>query len=116
MLDELGLNHAERRLLAGAIAGAAVDDLRDVGALRTPRGLLDLTRRQVDAFVERGLALMWLQDQLVNWKPDMPLVDALKILPPERIAFIARNLRRAGIHDLDELSPPDVINPGDVGA
>ncbi len=37
------------------------------------------------------------------------MVDVLKFEPRERVAFLARQLRKAGIHDLDELSPPELI-------
>ncbi|HEX6578064.1 MAG TPA: hypothetical protein VF082_06815 [Jiangellaceae bacterium] len=33
----------------------------------------------------------------------------LKVEPPARIAYLARQLRKAGIHDLDEVSPPDLM-------
>jgi hypothetical protein len=91
--------------------------LQEVGALREPRGLLDMNRREIDQLVERGLALMWLVDQLgMSWatRPELPMVDVLKIESPKRIAYLARQLRKVGIHDLDELSPPDLMNPGDA--
>ena len=117
MLDDLDLTRAEQLRMAVDLAGAAVDDLHDAGALREPRGLLDLNRHEVDQLVDRGLALMWLVDQLgLSWatRPGIPMIDVLKVEPPKRVAYLARQLRTAGIHDLDELSPPDVMNPGDV--
>ncbi|HET6754865.1 MAG TPA: hypothetical protein VFH23_13060 [Jiangellaceae bacterium] len=112
MLDDLELNRAERLRVVVDLAGAALGDLKDAGALREPRGLLDMNRHEVDLFVERGLGLFWLMDQLgMSWatRPDMALVDVLKVEPVKRIAFLARQLRKVGIHDLDELSPPDLM-------
>jgi hypothetical protein len=111
MLDDLELTRAERLRVAVELAGAALGELHDVGALKEPRGLLDMNRNQVDALVTRGLGLFWLMDQLVNWtsRPELPLVDVLKVEPPARVAYMARELRKAGIHDLDELSPPDLL-------
>ena len=112
MIDDLELNRAEKLRVVAELAGASIGELRDVGALREPRGLLDMSRHEVDQLVDRGLGLMWLVDQLgMSWatRPDMPMVDVLKIEPPARIAFLARQLRRVGIHDLDELSPPDLM-------
>ena len=77
-----------------AAPGARSVDLKDVGALREPRGLLDMKRHQVDQ-----LGMSWAT------RPELPMVDALKIEPPARIAFLARQLRTVGIHELDELKP-----------
>jgi hypothetical protein len=117
LVDDLELNRSEKLRLAVELAGAAVGELQDVDVLRQPPGLLELNRHEVGLIVERGLALMWLMDQLgMSWatRPDVPMVDVLKIEPVTRIAYLARQLRKAGIHDLDELSPPDLMNPGDV--
>lgn len=120
MIDDLDLNRAEKLRIVVDLAGAAVVDLKDAGALpKPPHGLLGMNRHEVDQLVGRGLGLMWLMDQLgMSWatRPDLPLVDVLKIEPPARIAFLARQLRRVGIHELDELSPPDLMsNDADDG-
>ena len=112
LVDDLELNSAEKLRVIADLAGAALGDLKDLGALRELRGLLDMNRNQVDQLVERGLGLMWLIDLLgFSWstRPAMPMVDVLKIETPARIAFLARQLRRVGIHELDELSPPDLL-------
>jgi hypothetical protein len=119
IITDLELNRAEKLRVAIELAGAAVGELQDVDVLREPPGLLELNRHEVSLIVERGLALMWLIDQLgMSWatRPDTSLVNVLKIEPPVRIAYLARQLRRAGIHDLDELSPPDLMtNDADDG-
>lgn len=112
MIDDLELNRAEKLRVAIELADAAVGELQDVDVLREPPGLLELNRHEVGLIVERGLALMWLVDQLgYPWatRPELSLVDVLKVEPPKRIAYLARQLRKAGIHDLDELSPPDLM-------
>ncbi len=119
LLDDLELKPAEKLRIVAELAGASITELRDVGALREPRGLLDMSRHEVDQLVDRGLGLMWLVDQLgYPWatRPELPMVDVLKIEPPKRIAYLARELRRVGIHELDELSPPDLMtNDADDG-
>jgi hypothetical protein len=60
----------------------------------------------------QGHALYWLIDQLrFSWasRPDTPLSDVLKIEPRRRIEWLARELRKVGILDLDELSPRDIM-------
>ena len=112
IITDLELNRAEKLRVAIELAGAAVGELQDADVLREPPGLLELNRHEVDLIVERGLGLMWLVDQLgYSWstRPDTPLVDVLKVEPVKRIAFLARQLRKVGIHDLDELSPPDLM-------
>jgi hypothetical protein len=54
LLEDLDLNRAERLRLVVDVACAAVDGLQDVGALREARGLLDMTRHEVDQLVDRG--------------------------------------------------------------
>jgi hypothetical protein len=119
IIADLELNPAEQLRMAVDLAGAAMGDLKDVDVLREPPGLLELNRHEVGLIVERGLALYWLVDQLgMSWatRPDTSLVDILKIEPLKRIAYLARQLRKAGIHDLDELSPPDLMtNDADDG-
>jgi hypothetical protein len=61
---------------------------------------------------KRGNAKLWLADQLApvwasRW--GLTLADVLKIEPPRRVVYLARELRHASIHDLDELSPPDIM-------
>ena len=117
LIDDAELNWAEKLRVVADLAGAALGDLKDVGALSEPRGLLDMNRHQVDQLVDRGLGLMWLVDQLgMSWatRPEHAHGRRLKIEPPTRIAFLARQLRKVGIHELDELSPPDLMNPGDA--
>ena len=112
LISDLDLNRAEKLRVAIELAGAAVGELQDVDVLREPPELLELNRHEVGLIVERGLALMWLMDQLgMSWatRPDLQMVDVLKVEPPKRIAYLARQLRKAGIHDLDELSPPDLM-------
>ncbi len=55
LVDDLELNPAEKLRVVADLAGAAVADLRDVGALREPHELLDMNRYEVDLLVERGL-------------------------------------------------------------
>jgi hypothetical protein len=119
MIDDLDMNAAEKLRIVAELAHASVSELRDVGALKEPRGLLDMTKNEIDQLVDRGLGLMWLVDQLgMSWatRPTLPMVDVLKVEPPRRIAFLAQQLRKVGIHDLDELSPPDLMtNDADDG-
>jgi hypothetical protein len=119
LIDDLELTRAERLRIAVELADSALGELHDVGALHEPRGLLDMTKNEIDQLVERGLGLMWLVDQLgMSWatRPTLPMVDVLKVEPPARIAYLARQLRRVGIHELDELSPPDLMtNDADDG-
>ena len=60
---------------------------------------------------KRGNAKLWLADQLSpTWasRPERTLADVLKIEPRQRIEFLASQLRKVGIRDLDQLSPPNV--------
>jgi hypothetical protein len=57
-----------------------------------------------------------LLDQLSpSWasRPDRRLGDVLKIESPKRLEFLAAELRRVGIRDLDKLVTPDL--PQDDG-
>jgi hypothetical protein len=77
LIDDLELTRAERLRIAVELADSALGELHDVGALHEPRGLLDMTKNEID---------------------------------------LARQLRRVGIHELDELSPPDLMtNDADDG-
>ena len=112
LISDLDLNRAEKLRVAIELAGAAVGELQDVDVLREPPELLELNRHEVGLIVERGLALMWLMDQLgMSWatRPDTSLVNVLKVEPVKRVAYLAHQLRNVGIHDLDELAPPDLM-------
>jgi hypothetical protein len=110
------LNPAEQELMARGLAARSVDELRDAEVLREPPSLASLNWRELSDLtadvLRRAHALLWLRDQLVHrWasRPDATLADVLKIERREFVALIARELRHAGIHDLDELSPPDFM-------
>jgi hypothetical protein len=110
------LNPAEQELMARGLAARSVDELHDAEVLRNPRSLLELNYRELiqDGLAEfkRGNGKLWLADQLApvwasHWR--LVLTDVLKPERRERIAYLAGELRRADVHDLDELSPPDLM-------
>jgi hypothetical protein len=110
------LTRAEKLAIALLHAHSAVESLRDAEVLREPPSLLSQTYRELLAAgrteLKRGHGKLWLADQVApSWasRPERTLADVLKIEPPRRVAYIARELRHAGVHDLDELSPPDIM-------
>jgi hypothetical protein len=106
------LTDAEQRLMAKASGAITIHELREAGAIEDPLSLLSLNLRQVERLASQGHALYWLIDQLrFSWasRPDIPLSDVLKIEPRRRIEWLARELHKVGILDLDELSPPDIM-------
>jgi hypothetical protein len=105
------LSPAEQELMARGLAASSVDELRNAEVLRNPRSLLELNYRELiqDGLAEfkRGNAKLWLADQLTpvwasRWELRLP-----NVLAPERrerIAYLAGEMRRVGIHDLDKLT------------
>jgi hypothetical protein len=62
--------------------------------------------------LKRGHGKLWVADQLApRWasRPERTVADVLKIEPPKRVAYLARELRHAGIYDLDEVAPRDLM-------
>jgi hypothetical protein len=111
VIGSAGLTDAEKLAIALMHASSAVGNLRAAEVLRDPPSLLSLTYRELIAAGAQGHALLWLADQLApSWASrwQLTLADVLKIESPKRVAYFARKLRHAGIHDLDELSPPDL--------
>ncbi len=110
-----GPTDAERRLVARASSALALAGLEQAGVLErnpTALSLPSMNRWQVGRLAAQGHALLWLLDQLSpTWasRPDRTFADIVKIEPPKRVAWFARELRRVGLHDLDELSPPDLM-------
>jgi hypothetical protein len=99
--------YEEKAYAAVMLAGAASQALKESTSVRevSPKTLLDMTFREVEAVVRRGVALAYMLDRwgLPYWasRPDTPLVDVLKTMPPDQIEDVARVLRVVGIHDLD---------------
>jgi hypothetical protein len=110
------LTRAEKLAIALLHAHSAVESLRDAEVLREPPSLLERNYRELAESgrieLKRGHGLLWLLDQLGPlWasRPERTLADVLKIERPRRVAYLARELRHAGIHDIDELAPPDLM-------
>jgi len=79
-----------------------VSVLRDLGVLVTvePPTLLSLTYREIMTRGWQGRALLALADELAPiWasRPDTPLSDVCKTLPPDRLTRISAELRRIGL-------------------
>jgi hypothetical protein len=96
----------EKMAAANAFSAACVNSLEQAGTLRKAPSLLDLTFREVQAVVRRGIALAYMLDRwgLPYWasRPDTPLIDVLKTMPPSQIEDVAKVLRAVGITDLDQ--------------
>jgi hypothetical protein len=112
IIGESELTRAEKLAIALLHAHSAVESLRDAEVLREPPSLLELDYRALIATGARGMRLLWLADQLSPvWasRPDTALSTVLKTERSDRIAWFARELRKVGIFDLDELSPRDIM-------
>jgi hypothetical protein len=100
--------YEEKTYAAVMLAGTASQALKECTAVRevSPKSLLDMTYREVQAIVRRGIALAYMLDRwgLPHWasRPDTPLVDVLKTMSPANIEDVAKVLRAVGIHDLDQ--------------
>jgi hypothetical protein len=89
--------------------------LRRLGTPVRPKTppLSDWDLRQLRQLAAQGSAIAAVVDRLGHrWDPhpDRKLIDVLKTQPPTVVAEIAGRLAAVGLHDLDDLVPPDLPN------
>jgi hypothetical protein len=111
-----GLSNDELRALAGGLAQSALDSLKAIGVLSEPRSLASLAWRELSDLTPTSSAGRTLCSGCGTSsctagaaRPDATLADVLKPERREFVVLVARELRYAGFHDLDELSPPDLM-------